>query len=72
MNTNDANNAAVYMAAIQLIQSTIEKGFALAEANAQRRHEESMYSLETARIEAQANARLTNAQAAEVEARVQK
>lgn len=71
MNGENSNTAAI-VAAIQLINSVIEKGFILAEANAKRSHEETMYSLETSRIQAQAQARLANAQAAEIENRIER
>lgn len=71
MNENSTNTATI-VAAMQLLTSVIEKGFALAEANAKRSHEETMYSLETSRIQANAQARLANAQALEIENRVQK
>lgn len=53
------------------LSNVIEKSFTLAEANAERRHKETMYSLETSRIVAQAEARLKNAQASEIESRIQ-
>jgi len=72
MNGENSNTAAVFMAAIQMINSTIEKSFSLAEANAQRRHEEAMYKLETDRLVAQAEAHYKNAQALEIESRLMK
>lgn len=57
---------------VTALSGVIEKSFNFAENNAERRHKEAMYSLETSRIVAQAEARLKNAQASEIEARVQK
>jgi hypothetical protein len=71
MNENTNTNTAAIMMVAQMITSAIEKGFALAEANAKRAHEETMYSLETSRITAQAQARLADAQASEIEFRIQ-
>ena len=65
MNTNELCTI------ITALSDVVEKSFALAEANAKRRHEEVMYQLETARITANTEARLNNAKAAEIESRVQ-
>jgi hypothetical protein len=64
MNANELNQI------VLALSNVIEKSFALAEANAERRHKERMYELETNRLEAQASAHLKNAQAAEIEARI--
>jgi hypothetical protein len=68
MNPNDVNNSAMVIAlcsALEKVLSTIDK-------NLERQHQETMYSLETDRLVAQADIRLKNAQASEIEARVQK
>jgi hypothetical protein len=65
---NEANNAGMVIAlcgALEKVLSTIDK-------NLEREHQERMYELETNRLVAQADIRLKNAQASEIEARVQK
>jgi hypothetical protein len=66
MNSNDL------ITVITALSGVIEKSFTFAEANAKRRHEETMYQLETNRIVAKAEAHLKDAQASEIEARLQK